>query len=215
MSAGTKTAFNLGFVSCEACGLLSRSAGVHEPGQCPRCGKKLALRRSNAIQRTWALIVAAAICYIPANLMPVMSTTTLTYTSQDTIMDGIVLFYKTGSWPLALIILIASVVIPIAKIISLSYLLVTVQIRSLKRQNERTRLYRLVEFVGRWSMIDVFVVTFVVALVQLQPLMSVQPGPGVAFFAAVVVLTMFAAETFDPRLIWDASNDREDRNDRQ
>ena len=215
MSADTKTAVKLGFVSCEACGLLSRSYGVQEPGQCPRCGKKLALRRPNAIQRTWALIVAAAICYIPANLMPVMSTTTLTYTSQDTIMDGIVLFYKTGSWPLALIILIASVVIPIAKIITLSYLLVTVQIRSLKRQQERTRLYRLVEFVGRWSMIDVFVVTFVVALVQLQPLMSVQPGPGVAFFAAVVVLTMFAAETFDPRLIWDASKDKEDRNDRQ
>jgi paraquat-inducible protein A len=212
MSVGTQTAVKLGFVPCEACGLLSRPADVHEPGRCPRCGKALALRRFNAVQRTWALIIAAVICYIPANLMPVMRTTTLTYAKKDTIMDGIVLFYKTGSWLLALIVLIASMIIPIAKISALSYLLIMVQVRSTRGRYERTRLYRLIEFVGRWSMIDVFVVTFVVALIQLQPLMSVKPEPGVAFFAAVVVLTMFATKTFDPRLIWDAS-DREDPND--
>jgi paraquat-inducible protein A len=119
-------------------------------------------------------------------------------------MSGVVLLYRTGSWHLALIVLIASVIIPVAKIFALAFLLVTVQRRSIKDQRERLRLYRLVEFVGRWSMLDVFVVTFTVALIQMQPLMSVKPGAGVLFFAAVVVLTMIAAGTFEPRLIWDA-----------
>ncbi len=210
MSAGMLTGIRLGLVSCEACGLLSRPADVKEPGHCPRCGEELALRRHNTIQRTWALIIAAAICYIPANLLPVMITTTLGSPEEDTIMGGVVLLYVTGSWPLALIVLIASVVIPLAKLIALAYLLITVQRRSIRGRHERVRLYRLVEFVGRWSMLDVFVDTFTVALIQLQPLMSIAPGMGVLFFAAVVVLTMIAAETFDPRLIWDSSSDEED-----
>jgi paraquat-inducible protein A len=210
MNTGTLTGIRLGLVSCEACGLLSRPSDVNEPGHCPRCGEGLALRRHNSIQRTWALIIAAAICYIPANLLPVMITTTLGSPEGDTIMGGVVLLYLTGSWPLALIVLIASVVIPLAKLIALAYLLITVQRRSVGGRHERTRLYRLVEFIGRWSMLDVFVDTFTVALIQLQPLMSVAPGAGVLFFAAVVVLTMLAAESFDPRLIWDSSNDQED-----
>ena len=161
-------------------------------------------RRHNAIQRTWALIIAAAICYIPANVFPVMKTTTVTGVDDDTILDGVVLLYTTGSWPLALIVLIASVIIPLAKLLALGFLLVSVQRGSVANTHDRTRLYHLVEFVGRWSMLDVFVDTFTVALIQLQPLMSVAPGPGVLFFAAVVVLTMLAAASFDPRLIWDA-----------
>jgi paraquat-inducible protein A len=204
--AGMLTGIKLGLVSCESCGLLSRPANVNEIGQCPRCGEELAFRKHNTIQRTWALITAALICYIPANLLPVMVSTTLVGTEDDTIISGVVLLYKTGSWHLAMIVLIASVVIPLAKIMALAYLLITVRRRSIKEQNERLRLYRLVEFVGRWSMLDVFVVTFTVALIQLQPLMSIKPGAGVLFFAAVVVLTMIAAETFDPRLIWDSSN---------
>lgn len=209
---GALTGGKLGLVLCETCGLLSHPTDVDEPGYCPRCGRGLELRRPGTIQRTWALLIAAAICYIPANLMPVMSTTTPTYAERDTIMSGVVLLYESGSWPLALIVLIASIMIPMAKIIALIYLLITVQFRSIKSRQERLRLYRLVEFVGRWSMLDVFVVTFVVALVQLQPLMSVRPNPGVMFFAAVVVLTMLAAQNFDPRLIWDSSN-KEDKND--
>ncbi|MEN6320741.1 MAG: paraquat-inducible protein A [Syntrophaceae bacterium] len=205
---GMLTGMKLGLVSCESCGLLSRPADIDEPGQCPRCGEELALRKRNAIQRTWAFIIAALICYIPANLLPVMVSTTLVGTEDDTIISGVVLLYKTGSWHLALLVLIASVVIPLAKIMSLAYLLITVQRRSVKERNERLRLYRLVEFVGRWSMLDVFVVTFTVALIQLQPLMSIKPGAGVLFFAAVVVLTMIAAENFDPRLIWDSSNEQ-------
>jgi paraquat-inducible protein A len=205
-SADVLTGIKLGLVSCEACGLLSRPFDINEPGQCPRCGEELALRRNNSIQRTWALIIAALICYIPANVLPVMVSTTLGSSEDDTILSGVVLLYKTGSWHLALIVLIASVMIPLAKIMALAYLLITVQLRSIEGRQERLRLYRLVEFVGRWSMLDVFVVTFTVALIQLQPLMSIKPGAGVLFFAAVVILTMIAAECFDPRTIWDSSN---------
>ena len=119
-------------------------------------------------------------------------------------MGGVVFLYTSGSWPLALIVLIASVMVPLGKLVALVYLLITVQRGSLGGNRERTRLYRMVVFIGRWSMLDVFVDTFTVALVQLSPLMSVEPGPGVLFFAAVVVLTMIAAESFDPRLIWDS-----------
>jgi len=180
-----------------------------EPGYCPRCGAVLEWRRHQSIQYTWALVIAAAICYIPANILPVLSTTTLGTSEADTIMGGVVFLYVSGSWPLALIVLVASVMVPLGKLVALVYLLITVQRGSMTSRHERTRLYRLVEFIGRWSMLDVFVDTFTVALVQLQPLMSVAPGPGVLFFAAVVVLTMIAAESFDPRLIWDASVKRE------
>jgi paraquat-inducible protein A len=198
------TGMQAGLVSCEICTLLSRPADRAEPGHCPRCGAELVWRRHHSIQYTWALVIAAAICYVPANLMPVLSTTTLGSTESDTIMGGVVFLYTSGSWPLALIVLVASVMVPLGKLVALAYLLVTVQRGSMANGRERTRLYRIVEFVGRWSMLDVFVDTFTVALIQLSPLMSVQPGPGVLFFAAVVVLTMIAAESFDPRLIWDS-----------
>lgn len=207
------TAARAGLVSCEVCGLLSRPAHVDEPGHCPRCGEELAFRRRNSIQRTWALIIAAAICYLPANILPVLTTTSAGSVEQDTIIGGVVLLYTTGSWPLALIVLIASVMIPLSKLIALAYLLITVQRGSIQGNRERARLYRLVEFVGRWSMLDVFVDTFVVALIQFQPLMWVDPGPGVLFFATVVVLTMLAAQSFDPRLIWDSSKERLDEDD--
>jgi len=132
-------------------------------------------------------------------------TTTLKSTQSDTIMSGVVFLYTSGSWPLALIVLIASVMIPLGKLMALAYVLVSVQRRSVLNLRQRTRLFRTVEFIGRWSMLDVFVDTFVVALVQVSPLMSVEPGPGVVYFMAVVVLTMFAAQSFDPRLIWDAA----------
>ena len=209
MTAPPLTAAQAGLISCETCGLLSRPASTAEPGYCPRCDVELAWRRPQSLERTWAFVLAAAICYVPANVLPVLSTTTLGSTDSDTIIGGVVFLYTSGSWPLALIVLIASVMVPLGKLVALTYLLITVQRGSFTNNPERTRLYRLVEFIGRWSMLDVFVDTFTVALVQLQPLMSVEPGPGVLFFAAVVVLTMIAAESFDPRLIWDAGANRE------
>ena len=211
MSAIPLSAAKAGLVSCEICSLLSQPADASEPGYCPRCGAELVWRRHHSIQYTWALVIAAAICYIPANALPVLNTTTLGSTDSDTIMGGVVFLYRSGSWPLALIVLIASVMVPLGKLVALVYLLITVQRGSLGGHRERTRLYRMVVFIGRWSMLDVFVDTFTVALVQLSPLMSVEPGPGVLFFAAVVVLTMIAAESFDPRLIWDSETSRKER----
>jgi paraquat-inducible protein A len=205
MTDSALTASQAGLASCQSCGLVSWAGRPAQTSYCPRCGTALVFRRSHSIQNTWALIIAATICYVPANILPVLTTNTLTSSEPDTIMDGVVLLYRTGSWALALIVLVASVMIPLGKLIALGYLLITVQRGSIGSDRERTRLYRMVEFIGRWSMLDVFVDAFVVALVQLGPLMSVQPGPGVPFFAAVVVLTMLAAQTFDPRLLWDSS----------
>jgi paraquat-inducible protein A len=202
------TAARAGLVSCETCGLLVRPAALKEPGHCPRCDEPLEFRRPNVVQRTWALVIAAVVCYLPANILPVMTTTTFRGTEPDTILSGVLLLYKTGSWHLALLVLIASVMIPLAKLGALSYLLITVQRGSERNRRDRARLYRLVEIVGRWSMLDVFVVTYTVALIRFKPLMVITPSPGVLFFAAVVILTIFAAESFDPRLIWDESQGR-------
>ena len=200
-----------GFVSCSECALVARPVTPEAPGHCPRCGEKLEFRRKDAIERTWALLIAAAVLYVPANLLPVLTTTTIVSSDSDTIMSGVIFLYASGSWPLALIVLVASIVIPIGKIAALAFVLLTVQRGTTVGDRQRTRLYRMVEFIGRWSMLDVFVDTFVVALVQLSPLMSVEPGPGVVYFMAVVVLTMFAAQSFDSRLIWDRSGDNRGR----
>lgn len=209
MSAAALSATEAGLVSCRTCGLLSRPAQPAEPGYCPRCSTGLVWRLHDSIQYTWAFVIAAAICYIPANALPVLATTTLGSTDTDTIIGGVIFLYATGSWPLALIVLIASVMIPLGKLVALAYLLISVQRGAIRNRHDSARMYRLVEFIGRWSMLDVFVDAFVVALVQLQPLMSVEPGPGVIFFMAVVVLTMLAAQSFDPRLIWDSPRERQ------
>ncbi|MFO1315947.1 MAG: paraquat-inducible protein A [Burkholderiales bacterium] len=205
MTAAAGSAAAAGLVACGNCRLVARPLSATAAGHCPRCGDALVRRRPQSLQRTWALLVAAAILYVPANVLPVLVTDTLVATQSDTILSGVVLLYTTGSWPLALIVLVASVMIPLGKLVALAYVLVSAQRRSARNARERTRLYRTVEFIGRWSMLDVFVDTFVVALVQLSPLMSVAPGPGVVWFMAVVVLTMLAAQSFDPRLIWDAA----------
>ena len=203
MSTAIMTAIQQGLQSCEGCGLLSRPAPGAEEGRCPRCGEELRFRKRDSLQRTLAFLIAAAICYIPANLLPVMTTITASGEESDTILQGVVLLWSPTGWPLSLIVLFASIMIPSAKILALLYLVFTVRRGSIENNRQRVRLYRIVDIIGRWSMVDVFVDTFTVALIQLQPLMSVKPAPGVLFFAAVVVLTMLAVESFDPRLIWD------------
>jgi paraquat-inducible protein A len=207
MIAAGHSAARSGLVSCAHCALLVRAAPGAQAGHCPRCGAQLWWRRPQSLQRTWALLIAAACFYLPANILPVMITSTPGSNEADTIISGVIYLYLSGSWPLALIVLVASVMIPLGKMVALAYLLISVQRGSIRNSHERTRLYRLVEIIGRWSMLDVFVDTFIVALVQLQPLMSVAPGSGVLFFMAVVVLTILAAQSFDPRLIWDSEID--------
>jgi paraquat-inducible protein A len=209
MSPAAPTAMQHGLQSCEVCGLLSRPAPGLEEGRCPRCDEELAFRKPASYQRTWAYLIAAAICYIPANVLPVLTTTTATGTESDTILQGVVLLWSPTGWPLSLIVLFASIMIPSAKIVALGYLLITAQRGSNQNNEQRVRVYRMVEFIGRWSMVDVFVDTFTAALIQLQPLMSVEPARGLVFFAAVVVFTMLAAESFDPRLIWDSASPKE------
>ena len=206
MSAPAITAMQQGLQRCEHCGLLSRPESGTEEGHCPRCGAHLEFRKTDSLQRTVAYLVAAAVCYVPANVLPIMTTVTTSGRESDTIMQGVILLWSPTGWPLSCIILVASILIPSAKIGALVYLVFCVRKGSVQTPARRVRLFKIVEAVGRWSMIDVFVVTFTVALIQLQPLMSVEPSAGIFFFAAVVVLTMMAVECFDPRLIWDPAS---------
>jgi len=202
------TGMQHGLQSCDTCGLLSRPAPGEDEGRCPRCDEELVFRKPASLERTLAYLIAAAVCYVPANVLPVMTTITASGRESDTIMQGVVLLWSPTGWPLSLIVLFASIMIPSAKIVALLYLLLTVRRGSIENNRQRIRLYRIVEIIGRWSMVDVFVDTFTVALIQLQPLMSVEPAPGLFFFAAVVVLTMLAVESFDPRLIWDSASSK-------
>ncbi|MEJ2513967.1 MAG: paraquat-inducible protein A [Gammaproteobacteria bacterium] len=198
------TAKQAGLVSCHVCGLVSRRPAIGD-GHCPRCHARLHLRKKDSLTRTWAFLVAAMICYLPANMLPVMKTVTLGRTQTDTILSGVYYLFSHGQWPLALIVFVASVLVPLGKVILLAFLLASVHGRWTGRMVIRTRVYRLVDFVGRWSMVDVYVVTVLAALVSLGNLATVTPQPGIVFFGAVVVLTMFAAMSFDPRLMWDAA----------
>lgn len=203
MSAAWRSARELGLLACHTCGLVSRRdrRGVRQA--CPRCGVALHERLPRSVSRTWAFLVAAIMLYLPANLLPIMHVTSLIETRADTILSGAAYLLLHGMWPLALIVFVASILVPVAKIAILVYLLLSVQSGSARRPRDRTRLYRLTEFVGRWSMVDVFVVAVLVALVQMGRVAQIEAGEGALYFAAVVILTMLAAKTFDPRLIWD------------
>lgn len=198
------TARRAGLVSCHACGRVQpwlRSVGKQH---CSRCDAVLHRRNPDSLMRTWALLAAAAILYIPSNLLPIMHTSSLVGSDDNTIMSGVVYFWTSGEWPLAVIVFVASIVVPMLKLSVLTLLTLTAQRRSAWRPNERVRLYRIVEFIGRWSMLDVFVVTMTVALVRFQSLAVITAGPGALAFGSVVILTMIASMQFDPRLIWDA-----------
>ena len=202
------TAARAGFVACHACGNVEvRDAPRRARQHCSRCGATLHRRQPNSISRTWALLIAAALLYIPANLLPVLHTSSLFGDQDDTIMSGVVYFWVSGDWPLAIIVFVASILVPMLKLTVLALLAITSQRRSPWRPLERTRLYRLVERIGRWSMLDVFVITLTVALVRFKSFAVITAGWGALAFAAVVVLTMLASMQFDPRLIWDAVQD--------
>jgi paraquat-inducible protein A len=201
------TARGRGLLACHVCKLVSRPGRRFDAAHCPRCGAAVHMRKPDSIARTWAFLVAAIILYIPANMLPVTDTHTLFGDEADTILGGVVFLWSSGSWPLAVIVFVASIMVPMLKIIALVLLLVSVQKRSVRQPVQRTRLYRLIELVGRWSMLDIYVITFLVALVQLRALATIRAGPAAACFGAVVVLTMCATMSFDPRLIWDPVED--------
>ncbi len=197
------TAAEAGFLACHACALVHRASGEAHDLHCTRCGAALHVRKPNSIARSWALLIAAYVLIVPANVLPVMISGSLFGSETDTIMSGVVFLWIDGSWPLAVILFIASIAVPFSKLGAMTFLLVSVQRRSTLAPQQRTRLYRVLEIVGRWSMIDIYVAALLTALVQFGGLMTIRAGPGAIAFGAVVVLTMFAAESFDPRLIWD------------
>ncbi|MBB4515244.1 paraquat-inducible protein A [Paraburkholderia fungorum] len=206
-AAAAHTALRCGLLSCHSCGLLVKSTAHVEGAACPRCGAHLHARKPESIARTWAYLIAAIVLYIPANALPVMNTSSLFGSEKDTILSGVVYLWTSGSWPLAVVVFIASIAVPMLKILALMYLVISTQRRSVVLVQQRTRIYRLVELVGRWSMLDIYVITILVALVQFNALATIQAGPAAIAFGSVVVLTMFAAMSFDPRLIWDATED--------
>ena len=199
-------------VSCHGCSQLYRLPGQGDPA-CTRCGGSLHRRKPNSIAKSWALTIAACILYIPANLLPIMTVVHFGQGEPSTILGGVVLLVQAGMWPVAALVFFASVAVPVLKLLCLMYLLMTVQWRVTWRPRDRTLLYRVVEAVGRWSMVDIFMISILVALVSLGSIASVEPGAGAIAFAAVVVITMLAAMAFDPRLIWDVFEEKSDAAD--
>jgi paraquat-inducible protein A len=197
------------FLNCPTCALVSRSST--DGAACPRCGTALHFRKPGAIGRTWALVIAAMALYVPANTLPIMSTSSLFGSQTDTIMSGVIFLWHDGAWYLAAIVFVASIAVPLAKMLGLVLLLVSVQLGWQRGMLERARLYRALEAVGRWSMLDIFVIALLATVVQLTALASVRPGPGALAFGAVVVLTMAATRAFDPRLLWDPVKDKREQ----
>lgn len=195
------TARAAGLVGCRVCGLAS----TPDLTSCPRCGAHLASRAPRSLQRVWALWIVGLICYIPANLLPIMITSTIGQSYVSTIVGGAVEVAQHGDIPVALVILIASVAIPIGKFAAIGFLAYSIQRGVSVPPAARIHLYEFVEFIGRWSMIDVFVVAILSALVHLGWLASIEPGPAAPFFALSVIFTMFSAQAMDPRLIWDSA----------
>ena len=174
---------------------------------CPRCRAALHTRRPDSLQRTVALLITAVVLYIPANVLPIMTTDQLGQSLDSTILGGVILLVHHGSYPVAAVIFIASVLVPLGKLFALSFLCWGVARRHPTSHRQRTVLYRATELVGRWSMTDVFVVTVLVALIHLGGLIRITPGAAAVAFGGVVIVTMLAAESFDPRLIWDQLGD--------
>lgn len=194
-------ALDAGLIICGECHRLHRRSAAHL--HCQRCGARLHARRPHSIARTWALLLAAAILYIPANLLPIMSVNFLGNGAPATIMGGVIELIHAGMLPIASVVFIASILVPSFKLCGLVLLLYSVQRHQRLSPRQRILMYRFIEWIGRWSMLDIFVIAILVALVRFGNLASIEAGPGAAAFALVVVLTMLAATSFAPRLIWD------------
>lgn len=196
-------------VLCRSCDLSIESANL-EPGTkavCPRCGAKISERKSHSLQRTAALSFAALVLYVPANIYPILRMQLYGAYSESTVWDGCVRLFQDGMWFIAIIVFLASILIPLLKLLGLFFLVTTA--RSTRWQRERTRVYQIIDVIGPWAMLDVFLLAVLVAVVKLEQLATILPGPGIVAFASVVILTILASQSFDPRLIWDTSEPTE------
>jgi paraquat-inducible protein A len=195
------SALDRGLALCHTCGLVA-SVATRDHHHCRRCGSAVHARKRYSLQRTWGYLIAAVLLYIPANVLPIMLTTSIAGNEAHTILGGVVQLWQSGSWALAMIVFIASVMVPVLKMLALATLAYGAQYGA-QHKRQRAKLYRMVEFVGQWSMLDVFVVVLLVALVHFGSLAQIEPGAGAIAFCAVVVLTMLSSLSFDPRLTWD------------
>lgn len=203
-------AIDAGILVCNECHELNRQQPDSTSQTCTRCGAIVHARRPNSIVRTWALLIAASILYIPANMLPIMTVSTLGQGSPDTIMSGVITLLKHGMVPIAAVVFIASILVPTFKLVGIGLLLYSVQRRQPLSARQRILMYRFIEFIGRWSMLDIFVIAILVAVVNFGRIASVEANLGAVAFATVVILTMLAALTFDPRLIWDNTESDDD-----
>ena len=196
-------AIDAGLLVCHECHLLNPVQTEVAHQHCERCGGLLHARRPNSLARTWALLLTAAILYVPANLLPIMTVNSLGKGQSDTIMSGVIELVHLGMLPIAAVVFIASILVPTFKLVGIALLLYSVQRHQPMSPRQRVLMFRFIEWIGRWSMLDIFVIAILVALVRFGNLASIEPGIGAVAFASVVILTMLAALTFDPRLIWD------------
>lgn len=196
-------AIDAGILICTECHQLNRQQPKAHRQTCTRCGAAVHARRPNSVMRTWALLLTAAILYIPANLLPIMTVSSLGNGSPDTIMSGVLTLVHHGMYPIAGVVFVASILVPTFKLVGIGLLLFSVQRHQPLSARQRILMYRFIEFIGRWSMLDIFVIAILVAVVNFGRIASVSANLGAVAFASVVILTMLAAVTFDPRLIWD------------
>ncbi|MDF1691924.1 MAG: paraquat-inducible protein A [Zhongshania sp.] len=205
----TVTAQQRGIARCLECGKLSRLAasGNGHAQHCPRCSAPLSFRRIHSLQRSWAYTLAATFLMIPANILPILTVISFGKGDPDTIMSGVVKLWQADLQAIAAIVFIASIAVPVIKLLIIVILILVVQLRLPLSKQQCTVLYRFIHFIGRWSMLDLFMISILVTLVHLGNIATVESGPAATAFAAVVVLTLFAANSFDPRLLWDLDND--------
>ncbi|KQN46725.1 paraquat-inducible protein A [Pseudomonas sp. Leaf48] len=203
-------AIDAGILICMECHELNRQEAETHEQVCTRCGALVHARRPNSLVRTWALLITAAILYIPANVLPIMTVNTLGKGDPSTIMSGVIDLVHYGMFPIAAVVFVASIVVPTFKLVGIALLLFSVQRRQPLSARQRIWMYRFIEFIGRWSMLDIFVIAILVAVVNFGRIASIEANPGAIAFASVVILTMLAAVTFDPRLIWDNTESDDD-----
>jgi paraquat-inducible protein A len=197
-------------LACEQCDQLVRVAADRTHGRfCPRCGVALHRRKPDSIARTWALVLAAIILYVPANLLPVLTVISFGQGAPSTIVGGVIELIHAGMLPVALLVFFASILVPVLKLAGLILLLLSVQTGWRRHRRDRTRLYRIIEGIGRWSMVDVFMTGILAALVALGNLATITAGAGAVAFCGVVIITILASMSFDPRLMWDVAYERD------
>ncbi len=203
-------AIDAGLLVCHECHQLNRQDTSLPTQYCSRCGGMLHARRPNSLVRTWALLLTSAVLYVPANLLPIMTVNSLGKGQSDTIMSGVLELVHLGMLPIATVVFIASILVPTFKLVGIALLLYSIQRHQPMSARQRSLVFRFIEWIGRWSMLDIFVIAILVAVVNFGNLASIEPGLGAMAFASVVIMTMLAALTFDPRLIWDNTESDDD-----